>query len=844
MTADFLATDIVAPPRPQSQAGFIVAIAAMLAALLALAFWFEMQNKQTEVARAAVRESYARRLQATELMVNLTTAETAQRGYLLMGDEAFIRPYQPARTAVSSGLARLEAEYPRGTNEHVLLERLKAIADAKFKEMSDAITRRDRLGIASAVARVSDTKGLHLMMQARETITTLVNSESRSLAERTAVVRERNAAVVDLVWALVALGAVTIVAGFFLRMHMRRARYRLQLERYEASARLHAIFDSTIDAILIFNPSGTLETMNAAAATLFGRDGCDNNRRDASVLLNIADGDGTFHQRIGMVEGRLRHPIWLDRTIRLSNGDTLPVDIALGLMPLPSGVHVVAAIHDISERKAMERLKDEFVATVSHELRTPLTSVIGSLGLLRSGSMGDLPAPARRLVEIAENNSRRLIRLINDILDIEKIGSGRMHFESEPLDIRRLAMRAIEGVAGLAEEAQVRIEADLPPSTLIVRGDFDRLLQALSNLLSNAVRFSPASGLVLLSAVNEGARVVLSIEDEGPGIPPEFESRVFQRFAQAGGGRGKPGGTGLGLAISREIIEAHEGSIWFGKSIRGGARFSLSLPLAQAEPQIGAEWPDRRSRILLCEDNEDARDVIRGILEAEGCIVDCVLTARQAKETAKNGQYDGIVLDLKLPDASGLEAVRALRQRSDMRAIPIIVVSGTADDIRQEPGAAAREVVDWINKPLDQPRLVSAVQRAIRHSAANRPTLLHIDDNADMLEVTAAALADQGRMLRATSIQSARAVLARETIDIAILDLNLVDGSGLELLPDLLNADGTAIPTIIYSAQDVLPDISEKVDAVLVKSRWSLPNLSATIRRLLTDVPSPAASDE
>jgi DNA-binding NtrC family response regulator len=221
-------------------------------------------------------------------------------------------------------------------------------------------------------------------------------------------------------------------------------------------------------------------------------------------------------------------------------------------------------------------------------------------------------------------------------------------------------------------------------------------------------------------------------------------------------------------------------------------------------------------------------------LERDGCLVDCVGSAREAQQAARTGRYDGLILDVSLPDESGLEVVRALRRRADTRLLPIIVTSGITD--AAAAGTAALEVIDWIDKPVDQDRLVRAVRRAVEHSASTRPTLLHIDDDLDMLEVTATALADQGRMLRATTVASARELLGKQTPDIVILDVALPDGSGLELLPDLLLADGSAIPTIIYSATDVLPEVRGQVDAVLVKSRRSLPNLAQTIRRLLASV--------
>ena len=288
------------------------------------------------------------------------------------------------------------------------------------------------------------------------------------------------------------------------------------------------------------------------------------------------------------------------------------------------------------------------------------------------------------------------------------------------------------------------------------------------------------------------------------------------------------GGTGLGLAISREIIAAHEGHIWFGEAAGGGAKFAFSVPIPAPDPRAES---GARPRILVCQAQAEAADFLRDVLERDGCEVDCVGTAREALEAARSGRYDGLILDVQLSGENGLEVARALRRRADTRLLPIIVISGV--ESLEAAGAAALEVVDWIDKPVDQDRLVHAVRRAIAHSAATRPTLLHIDDDLDMLEVTATALAEHGRMLRATTVAAGRELLARQTPDIVILDVALPDGSGLELLPDLMLADGTAIPTIIYSATDVLPEIQGQVDAVLVKSRRSLPNLAQTIRRLL-----------
>ena len=819
-------------PRPPSRARFVAAALLGPSALILLAFWFGMQLTQLDTMRAIVRGSYDKRFAATDLMRELDEAESAQRGYVITGDRAFLGVYDGAHRRSVDTLVTLRTLYASSPEQTERLVRLGAIVDDKFAEMSTVIgARRDR-GLDAAATQVTSRRGVVLMDHARAMVTALSDTEQATLSGRLAYVRSHYETLRQIVWASMLFAGVALLVALWFVWRAQAQRFLIEQQSYTAAARMRAIFASTTDAILILDPAGRIRTANAAAGRMLGFTESELIDRDASVPLGVSEGGGTFHERIGLRDGQLAQPNRLDRVVRHREGHDVPVDIALGLMELPGETQIVAALRDISERKAVERLKDEFVSTVSHELRTPLTSVVGSLGLLRSGSVGELQDAARRLVEIAENNSRRLIRLINDILDIEKIGSGRMHFESVPLDLARMLDQAIDGSGGLASTKQVRLELAADERPLIVQGDVDRLLQVVTNLLSNAIRFSPEGGMVRASLVREGDLAIVAIEDEGPGIPDDFRDRIFERFSQASEGAAMSGGTGLGLAISREIVLAHHGKIWFGEARGGGARFAFSLPLPPPDPRTES---GAQPRILVCQGQADAAQSIRVILERDGCLVDCVGTAREAQQAARTGRYDGLILDVALPDESGLEVVRALRRRADTRLLPIIVTSGIADEAAV--GTAALEVIDWIDKPVDQERLVRAVRRAVEHSAATRPTILHIDDDLDMLEVTATALADQGRMLRATTVASARELLAKQTPDIVILDVALPDGSGLELLPDLLLADGTAIPTIIYSAIDVLPEVRGQVDAVLVKSRRSLPNLAQAIRRLLASVP-------
>ncbi len=233
--------------------------------------------------------------------------------------------------------------------------------------------------------------------------------------------------------------------------------------------------------------------------------------------------------------------------------------------------------HDITARKKIERMKNEFVSTVSHELRTPLTSIRGSLGLIAGGVVGTISPQAKALIDIAYSNSERLVRLINDILDIEKIESGKMAFDLQPQELMPLVEQALAANAGYAAHLGVHyVLAQAVPGAQ-VNVDTDRLIQVLTNLLSNAAKFSPLGAAVELAVTRTDAMLQVAVTDHGPGIPDEFRSRIFQKFAQADSSDTRQkGGTGLGLSICKAIVEHHGGEIGF--STTGPTTFYFTLP--------------------------------------------------------------------------------------------------------------------------------------------------------------------------------------------------------------------------------------------------------------------------
>jgi signal transduction histidine kinase len=242
----------------------------------------------------------------------------------------------------------------------------------------------------------------------------------------------------------------------------------------------------------------------------------------------------------------------------------------------------VGFVLDLREQRRIDKLKSEFISVVSHELRTPLTSIKGSLGLLEGGIAGELPAKALHLIKIAHKNSQRLVSLVNDILDMEKLASGKMTLHLQKLNLVSLAVQSVEANASYAAGFKVRYQMGDHPEQALVMGDADRLMQVFANLLSNAAKFSPTGGQVDLRIIENECAYRVEVEDHGSGIPLEFRERIFGKFAQADGTSTRQlEGAGLGLNITKSLIENMGGDIGFTSEEGVSTVFWFSLPRCQ-----------------------------------------------------------------------------------------------------------------------------------------------------------------------------------------------------------------------------------------------------------------------
>ena len=373
------------------------------------------------------------------------------------------------------------------------------------------------------------------------------------------------------------------VFGLFVRARL-QSHERNQFLAVEAlrdgETRLRTVFQQAPDGIVMVDPAGTIESANRAFLDLFRY---TEPEIIGKSILSLAPQEwrrllGRLLKDVG--QGR---EIWensKNEAVGLrSDGSTFPFEFAVASMELPNEQMVAAFVRDLTELKKVDRIQSEFISTVSHELRTPLTSIKGSLGLIRTGSMGEVGEKIIPLVDIAYNNSDRLTRLINDILDLEKIQAGMMDFKMEPLDLAKVVPQAVAANQGFGDQYGISFVVTSSVNTANILGDHDRIWQVMANLLSNAAKFSPEGASVDISISRGGPGFRVTVADHGSGMAEEFQSTIFERFTQADQSDSRRvGGTGLGLNICKSIVDHHQGTIGFETKLGSGSTFYFDLP--------------------------------------------------------------------------------------------------------------------------------------------------------------------------------------------------------------------------------------------------------------------------
>lgn len=610
---------------------------------------------------------------------------------------------------------------------------------------------------------------------------------------------------------------------------------RQQIQQRETAltnsfAQNKALIDNAVDGIISINIKGTIESFNPAAEKIFGYTADEVIGKNIKLLMPQPyqrEHDGYLYNYVATGDKKV---IGVGRELEglRKDGSTFPLELGVNEVKLDNRRLFIGIIRDISERKKIDQMKSEFVSTVSHELRTPLTSIRGALSLVLGKGAKAIPEKLLRLLETANRNSERLTFLINDILDLEKISSGKLTLKLETTDLVALARRALDENEAYAHAQQITLALQVPEQqNSPVYVDEYRILQVFANLISNAVKFSAVGDTVIVNVKQLGKKIRVSVIDQGPGISVAFRSRIFDRFAQADSSDTREkGGTGLGLTISKAIIEQLGGHLDFNSVPGDGAEFFFELPLSSASDLVDPEAPVRPT-ILICEDDIDLAQIITQLLEKEGYRSDIAHNIARARSLLYSQPYQLLLLDLILPDGNGLELIRELRENETTEDLAIIVMSGRADEEKKQFHGDAFRVIDWLQKPFDFAQLSDTLSKMTILDQRSR--ILHIEDDIDVIEISKALFEDIVDFDYATTLSQAQLKLSTYNYDLIILDISLPDGSGLELLGDI----ESDCPIVIFSGQETSVEISEKVSASLTKSISNNEALLSTVKRLL-----------
>lgn len=615
--------------------------------------------------------------------------------------------------------------------------------------------------------------------------------------------------------------------------------------QWEATSRLQqAILNSANFSMVSTDMNGIIKTFSSGAQRLLGysaeemidqqspavfhdREEVLAHARQLSAELGrpVEPGFDAF-----VAKARLGMPDETEWTYIRKDGSRVPVMLSVtgvvGVEQTLTGFLGIA--YDISERKKIEMMKNEFISTVSHELRTPLTSIRGSLGLILGGAIAEVPQRAQVLLQIAHSNCERLVRLINDILDVEKIESGSIRLHIVMQKIKPLVEQAVQATGAFAAQFGVRLSISQDSEDCFVEIDADRITQALVNLLSNAAKFSPSDAQVDVGVHLADSIVRVSVRDHGNGIPPQFQSRIFQKFAQADSSDTRQkGGTGLGLSISKAIVELHHGRIGFTTEAGQGSEFYVELPIARTTGDL----VKGSAHVLVCEDDRDIAKLLGLMLEQRGISSDVAYNAPQAREMLGKRPYAAMTLDLGLPGEDGLSLLNWVRSNSDFADIPIVIVSARAEEGRILAGGAI-SVIDWLDKPIDESRLVQAIRKAVYRKANPLNTVLHVEDDPDVCSIVTELLQPNLQVMHAATLEMARKRLAERPFGVILLDLNMPDGSGMDLLTNLPEINAQT-PVVIFSANDVNAGTLNGIAAALVKARTTNEQLLSTIYGLI-----------
>lgn len=579
--------------------------------------------------------------------------------------------------------------------------------------------------------------------------------------------------------------------------------------------KISTILNEMNDCVITTNSLGEIESCNYVVEKTFNYErsellGKNINELIESIDFSLYHNDGSDGKEL------IKDAKVIDNKYQLQavkkEGTVFPIELSYKEVKLDEYKVITFVIHDVTQHTEMERMKNEFVSTVSHELRTPLTSIRGALGLALSETLGKLPEKSKDLLNIANNNSIRLMNLINDILDLEKIKAGKMEFTFKEYEVMPLIEETIRLNEEYAKQYNVKYEITERLDDAFINVDKDKFIQVVVNLLSNAAKFSFENEIVKISVQRKKNVISISVINRGPGIPEESYSKIFESFSQVDSSDSrKKGGTGLGLNIARLIIKKMGGEIGFTSKVNEDTTFYFELPEIVKKSE--------NKTVLICEDNKTTAFYIKSMFEQLNYNPDIALCAGEAIQLLNDKNYDLMTLDIMLPDKDGLVFLDELSNNTKTEDLPIIIISVSKPDPKIMKNNY--RVIDWLEKSFDIEDLKKSVTKIMQAKNLNKIEILHIENDEDILNIINLTLRDIANVTGVKKLSDAKDIITKNAFDIIILDYVFPEGTSDRLIPTIKSGVNKNAKLIVFSAYEESRILANYVDTIFLKTNVS-----------------------
>ena len=620
----------------------------------------------------------------------------------------------------------------------------------------------------------------------------------------------------------------------------------------EESTKSQAILASIADGVVVNSADGETILVNPAASRILDTPVAELIGQDYYNLFSVLGGQSGA-EAINAMEALLSAS---DSQVHKAFKTTLEMEtqvIRAHLSPVlsPRGdfLGAVTILRDVTKEVEADRAKSDFVSTVSHELRTPMTSIKGYTDLIHAGAVGPINDEQKRFLGIIKDNTERLTALINDLLDISRVESGRVRFEPKLMQVTDVISEVIKVLAVPAENKGQTLTYEVSGRIPEIIGDRDRINQVITNLVGNAIRYTPEDGQIEVRVYPVEGAVRVDVQDTGIGIAPDDLGHLFERFYRADHPLVmETTGTGLGLSITKMFVEMHGGRVWVESELGQGSTFTFILPIPVQEegdknqrvlPRVMA----RTRKILFVEDDPDIATLVKKLLEDNGYEVFTLGRGRSVLNRAETKQPDLVILDLILPDVGGQEVLRELKENPITADIPVIVMTISQDDgTAWNLGAA-----DYLTKPVENEDLLRSVEKALTWQGR----VLIVEDDPDTVGLLSATMRQIGfTPLLAANGYEALAQARRYRPDLILMDLRLPGMDGFEALTHLKrDAVTQTIPIIAISAHVANVEKERKRLIALgatsfLPKPFSVEDLLAEVEMALQSVTSPIMVDD